>query len=575
MSARKILGLRVGKWFVPGLSVAAALVMFASCTAETRTFGNGHHSQNHGDAGSQQDAATADAGGDATVDSGSNHSDSGTAIGNECDGKADGVGCGQMSGFICVNQGCRESSCGDGYVDDALSEECDDGNTDPNDGCEPGTCTFSCNADGDCNDQDPCNGVETCDNNHACLAGTAPDTTLQVPCVLDLPPVSTDAGASDAGNAADSGTAPASGDASLTDSGSISSPDATVAADAGNPLAGICKAGACVLAGCGNGVLQAGEQCDDGNDVNSDGCKNDCKYTCEADSDCDDHDVCTGSDETCNTHNHRCVAGTPLTCDDSNDCTDNTCDPILGCLYPVIDADGDGHASTDIGACGDDCNDNDETIYLGAAELCDGKDNDCDTPPQVDEAAPFWYLDCDGDGFAEQGAPSVQGCNAPAPQAGCSGAGWTTNRPVNGDYSTIDCFDSNASAYPSSDPSFPFSTTAVPGKGSLPYDWNCDNTQEKQYHDTYVSTSASCSSDNCGIIFLSQPSAAPAKGTGDPQGLNAAQTSAIGPIYYLCCGAAGYQAYAPACGASAAYTYCSGAGGCYRVTDYQQTQECR
>ena len=39
------------------------------------------------------------------------------------------------------------------------------------------------------------------------------------------------------------------------------------------------------------------------------------------------------------------------------------------------DADGDGHARVACG--GDDCDDNDPTIYTGAPELCDGKDNDC------------------------------------------------------------------------------------------------------------------------------------------------------------------------------------------------------
>jgi hypothetical protein len=40
-----------------------------------------------------------------------------------------------------------------------------------------------------------------------------------------------------------------------------------------------------------------------------------------------------------------------------------------------MDADGDGHYDQACG--GDDCNDNDPTIYLGHPELCDGKDNDC------------------------------------------------------------------------------------------------------------------------------------------------------------------------------------------------------
>ena len=45
---------------------------------------------------------------------------------------------------------------------------------------------------------------------------------------------------------------------------------------------------------------------------------------------CPDDTVCNG-DEHC--LDGICQAGTPPVCDDSNDCTDDTCDPILGCQY--------------------------------------------------------------------------------------------------------------------------------------------------------------------------------------------------------------------------------------------------
>lgn len=40
------------------------------------------------------------------------------------------------------------------------------------------------------------------------------------------------------------------------------------------------------------------------------------------------------------------------------------------------DLDGDGHE--DMACGGDDCADNDSTVYPGALDICDGKDNDCD-----------------------------------------------------------------------------------------------------------------------------------------------------------------------------------------------------
>ena len=44
---------------------------------------------------------------------------------------------------------------------------------------------------------------------------------------------------------------------------------------------------------CGNGTLDDGEECDDANLVEDDGCRSDCRFGCHAVEDCDDGDPCT------------------------------------------------------------------------------------------------------------------------------------------------------------------------------------------------------------------------------------------------------------------------------------------
>ena len=268
-----------------------------------------------------------------------------------------------------------------------------------------------------------------------------------------------------------------------------------------------------------------------------------CAVTCTADSDCDDGDVCTGN-EICNPTTKTCQTGTPPVCDDKSDCTTNECDPLKGCYFPLIDADGDDHADVKLGACGDDCDDSNKTIYVGAAELCDGKDNNCNG--QIDENAPTWYADCDGDGFAPAGAQTQSGCAKPttAPSA-CSGGTWTSQAPAAG---TTDCWDKDAKAHPmtASENKTAWQTSAMSGNPpvSIDFDYNCDGSEEKELTHGHVLTTTSCAK-SC-------------NGTG----------------FCYCNGAAGWSGPVPACGKSGTYSSCNFLV-CTRLVTQSKLQPCR
>lgn len=77
------------------------------------------------------------------------------------------------------------------------------------------------------------------------------------------------------------------------------------------------------------------------------------------------------------------------------------------------DLDSDGYSADD-----GDCNDNDSTVFPGAAELCDGMDHSCDgiLAPLV-----LWFPDSDSDGFGVLPASPIRSCIAlpgHAPQEG-------------------------------------------------------------------------------------------------------------------------------------------------------------
>lgn len=90
--------------------------------------------------------------------------------------------------------------------------------------------------------------------------------------------------------------------------------------------------------GCGDGTLAVGEGCDDSNVVDGDGCSGACRvelgYPCDSDAEC----VANGR---CDPETELCVArcNTNADCNDSNQCTTDTCNTTLGTCTFVNVAD--------------------------------------------------------------------------------------------------------------------------------------------------------------------------------------------------------------------------------------------
>lgn len=130
------------------------------------------------------------------------------------------------------------------------------------------------------------------------------------------------------------------------------------------------------------------------------------------------------------------------------DAADNISDPSAQACATTgmpttwyLDADEDGYGDSSNTQLADsqpsgyvsnssDCNDDDPSIHPGAAETCDGVDNDCDG--ETDEGLlTTYYEDYDGDGYGNIGS-TVEACSQPT--------GYVTN--------SDDCNDRSSLTYP-------------------------------------------------------------------------------------------------------------------------------
>jgi hypothetical protein len=289
------------------------------------------------------------------------------------------------------------------------------------DGCTP---PRACTIDTDCDDHVFCNGVERCDLAFGCRRGEAPTCDDGQACTTDACDAVADACAStpddthcdDAlvcnGAEVCSPTDPAAdgegcapGVAMVCDDGITCTTDTCDEAASGcvsTPMAAACDDGVfcngaetCdpAMGGCQPGTLPT---CDDAIgcsvgrcDPTTDRCVQD-----PNDVFCSDSRLCNGSehcDVTGTTAGTGCVPGATIDCSDGMSCTTDSCSEPGMCVHGGSDADRDGH--TAIGcASGRDCDDLNPAINPGAAELCDGVDNDCSGggaayPAGVDDGA--------------------------------------------------------------------------------------------------------------------------------------------------------------------------------------------
>ncbi len=243
---------------------------------------------------------------------------------------------------------------------------------------------------------------------------------------------------------------------------------------------GVTGQGTCLCVAYPPYSTQKGGDCNDGNNQVSpqaqelcDGVDNDCDGQTDEEgaTGCTAYLLDSDGDTYGQTGQSKCLckAAAPYTAANGGDCNDNAagvnpaaaevcdtldnnCDGVTdaansaGCSAFYQDGDGDGYGTPFAApkclctpkapfttAAAGDCNDADKAVYPGAAEVCDGKDDNCDgsVDPAGSGGCTTYYADSDGDTYGTASAQCL--CLAAAPFT-ASKAG--------------DCSDQNAAVHP-------------------------------------------------------------------------------------------------------------------------------
>ncbi len=273
-------------------------------------------------------------------------------------------------------------TCQGGTCKGTFSIDCNDDNLCTSDFCDPTKgCTYVLN-NAPCDDGNICTLTDQCSGGECVSTGTM-NCNDNNPCTADqcLP----DSGCSFAPNQAecDDGNICTQGDVCANGACTFSAfnpcdDDNVCTVDSCHPLLGcqhVPVSGSCddndactTQDLCADGLCVGGAapDCDDQNACTEDACLPDTGCThppVEDATPCDDGDACTATD-LCQAGS--CQGSDPVTCDDSNDCTDDACDSQAGCLYvPISPCCGNNQVEA-----GEQCDDGNATGGDGCSATC-------------------------------------------------------------------------------------------------------------------------------------------------------------------------------------------------------------